>query len=82
MSRVIEVRLYCEIIDPQALWRAAKAWMVANGSALPEEVDFPFSIGSEAEPNAGSCLRMLLDHSDNLAGASITESQADEDTYR
>ena len=69
------VDLTVSVFDRPALWRKARDYMLGMGSDM-ESVKV--IIGTEAEPDVGGCLAMLLDRSELLDGAEVEQHEVSE----
>lgn len=65
------ITLSVEVNDPRALWDAARALLHKESPGATPEM-----LGFRSDPDVGACLQMLLDRSENLAGAEIEESSS------
>lgn len=77
MTQEIAVTITCRVFDAEALWAKARDHLVDCGNLEPG-ADGDSVIGTRDDPDLGACLIMLLDRSENLDGASIEDSTAEE----
>lgn len=73
MAEIITVNITCRVTDPQALWTKARDHLVECNNLEPDS-EGDDVIGTRDDPDVPNCLIMLLDRSENLAGAEIEGS--------
>jgi hypothetical protein len=69
----VRVCLEVTVSDPLRLWLKAAVYLRGQYDG-DGTVDI---LGSPADPDIGACLIMLLDRSENLDGAEITDSSSE-----
>lgn len=71
-----DVVLSVSVYDPRALYDAARAELLRD-STYATEGYVERMLGTRADPDVGTCLRVLLDPGTGPAGAEILESRSD-----